>query len=61
MTGARLDLRDAARSALSPVLDDPSYQVASQPEWEATIRLIWDGATYREERYAALASMGGGG
>uniref|UniRef100_UPI001F3C69DC DNA alkylation repair protein n=1 Tax=Actinomyces marmotae TaxID=2737173 RepID=UPI001F3C69DC len=23
--------------------------------WEAALRLLWDGATHREERYAALA------
>ncbi len=27
----------------------------SRPEWEATIRTLWDGATHREQWYAALA------
>jgi 3-methyladenine DNA glycosylase AlkD len=32
-----------------------AYQPASRDEWEATVRALWDGATHREERYAALA------
>ena len=38
---------------LRPLL--ASYAPASREEWEATVRLLWDGATHREERYAALA------
>jgi 3-methyladenine DNA glycosylase AlkD len=25
-----------------------------RPVWEATVRILWDGASYREERYAAI-------
>ncbi|GAA2143585.1 DNA alkylation repair protein [Nocardioides koreensis] len=32
-----------------------SYEPTSRGEWEATVRDLWDGATHREERYAALA------
>lgn len=28
---------------------------ADRETWEATVRALWDGATHREERYAALA------
>jgi 3-methyladenine DNA glycosylase AlkD len=32
-----------------------AYSPSDRAEWEATVRLLWDGATHREERYAALA------
>lgn len=38
---------------LRPLLT--SYAPGSRDEWEATVRELWDGATHREERYAALA------
>jgi 3-methyladenine DNA glycosylase AlkD len=38
---------------LRPLL--ASYEPTSRAEWEATVRDLWDGATHREERYAALA------
>jgi 3-methyladenine DNA glycosylase AlkD len=38
---------------LRPVL--APYAPDSREEWEATVRDLWDGATHREERYAALA------
>lgn len=31
------------------------YQPADRASWEATVRTMWDEATHREERYAALA------
>jgi 3-methyladenine DNA glycosylase AlkD len=43
------------RAALRPILADPAYRIGSRPEWEATIRTLWDGATHREHWYAALA------
>ena len=38
---------------LRPLL--AAFRPADRGEWEATIRELWDGATHREERYAALA------
>lgn len=46
------------RTAIRPVLDDPALQLATREEWEATVRMLWDGATHREERYAAIAVTG---
>lgn len=43
------------RSTLRPILADPAYRLADRPEWEATIRALWDEATHREHWYAALA------
>jgi 3-methyladenine DNA glycosylase AlkD len=48
----------ALRAALRPVLADPAYLLTGRDEWEATIRALWDGARFREERYAALAISG---
>jgi len=31
------------------------YQPADRATWEADVRGLWDGATWREERYAAIA------
>ena len=45
------------RTALRPVLADPAYRIGSREEWEATVRRLWDGATHREEWYAALALL----
>jgi 3-methyladenine DNA glycosylase AlkD len=41
------------KQALRPVL--ATYAPADRATWEATVRGLWDGATHREERYAALA------
>lgn len=43
------------RTVLRPLLGDPAYQIKTKPGWEATIQALWDEATHREERYAALA------
>ncbi len=32
-----------------------AYRPADRGAWESTIRELWDGATHREERYAAIA------
>lgn len=42
------------RTVLKPVLDEEVPQLASHAAWESAIRSLWDGATHREERYAAL-------
>jgi 3-methyladenine DNA glycosylase AlkD len=48
----------ALKALLRPLLADPAHRMASREEWEATVRELWDGATHREERYAALALTG---
>ncbi len=40
------------RAAVRPLL---AGWAPDRAEWEASIRELWDGASYREERYAALA------
>lgn len=40
------------RAVLRPIL---ASWAPGRAEWEASIRELWDGADYREERYAALA------
>lgn len=47
----------ALKALLRPILADPAYRLSSR-EWEATVRELWDHATHREERYAALALTG---
>jgi len=42
------------RAAVRPVLADPAYRIEGRADWEATIRALWDNATHREERYAAI-------
>ncbi len=41
------------RRIVGPVLR--AHPPADRAMWEATVRELWDGATHREERYAALA------
>ncbi|HEY5136004.1 MAG TPA: DNA alkylation repair protein [Candidatus Nanopelagicales bacterium] len=42
-------------AALRPVL--AAHPVTDRATWDATIRELYDGATFREERYAALAVL----
>jgi 3-methyladenine DNA glycosylase AlkD len=46
------------RALLRPVLADPTLRPADRGDWEAAVRELWDGATHREERYAAIALTG---
>jgi len=46
------------KATLGPLLADPAHLLSGRDEWEATIRELWDGARFREERYAALAISG---
>jgi 3-methyladenine DNA glycosylase AlkD len=46
------------RSLLRPLLADPALAPTSREAWETDVRALWDGAAYREERYAALALTG---
>jgi 3-methyladenine DNA glycosylase AlkD len=48
----------ALKALLRPILADPAYRLAGREDWEATVRELWDDATHREERYAALALTG---
>lgn len=41
------------KALLSPLL--APYRPADRATWEATVRSLWDDATHREERYAAIA------
>ena len=46
------------RALLRPLFADPSLAPGSPRAWEADVRALWDGAAYREERYAAIALTG---
>ena len=46
------------KALLRPLLADPANLVPDRREWEAAVRELWDGATHREERYAATALTG---
>jgi 3-methyladenine DNA glycosylase AlkD len=46
------------RRALRPVLRDPALLPPTRDVWEAAVRALWDGAEFREERYAAIALAG---
>jgi 3-methyladenine DNA glycosylase AlkD len=43
----------ALKVLLKPFLAE--FRSASRDEWEQAVRGLWDGATHREERYAAIA------
>ena len=46
------------RALLRPLFADPSLAPATRRVWESDVRALWDGAEYREERYAAIALTG---
>lgn len=43
------------RRIVAAVLREPGRAPTDRDEWEAVVRNLWDHATHREERYAALA------
>lgn len=43
------------KAALRPLLRDPGFAMGSRDEWAATVEALWDGATHREQWYAAIA------
>lgn len=45
------------RATVRTVLADPAYAITQRRDWEATVLALWDGATHREERYAALGLL----
>lgn len=42
------------RTLVRPIVRDPAHELATRADWEATVRALWDDATHREERYAAI-------
>ena len=54
---SRLPFRGITSPELSALLRPllAGYAPTSRAGWEATVRTLWDEATHREERYAALA------
>ncbi len=46
------------RTLLRPLLAHPDLHLADRPAFEHAVRDLWDGATHREERYAATALTG---
>ena len=45
--------KPARTSALRPLLS--GYRPSTRATWESDVRAVWDGAEFREERYAAIA------
>lgn len=43
------------KALLRPILAD--HRIDDRQTWEATVRELWDGATHREQRYAATALL----
>lgn len=41
------------KALLRPLLT--SFRPTTREKWDETVRTLWDGATHREERYAAIA------
>jgi 3-methyladenine DNA glycosylase AlkD len=46
------------RTLVRPLLADPGLRVTDRRAWEQAVRDLWDDATHREERYAAIALTG---
>ena len=46
------------KALLRPLLADPALRIGDRVAWESAVRELWDGATHREERYAATALSG---
>lgn len=45
------------RGLLRPLLADAALRFESRSDWESGVRSLWDGAEFREDRYAALALL----
>ncbi|TRW46154.1 DNA alkylation repair protein [Georgenia yuyongxinii] len=43
------------KATVRPLLADPALAPPDRSAWESAIRDLWDGAEFREERYAAIA------
>lgn len=46
------------RALLRPILRDPLLAPSTRAGWTQDVRTLWDTATHREERYAAIALSG---
>ena len=46
------------KALLRPILADPAYRILERDDWERAVLDLWDGASHREERYAATALTG---
>ena len=46
------------KALLRPLLADAGLRIGDRATWESAVRELWDGATHREERYAATALAG---
>jgi 3-methyladenine DNA glycosylase AlkD len=46
------------KQLLRPVFADPALRIEDREEWEGAVRDLWDGAAFREDRYAATALTG---
>jgi 3-methyladenine DNA glycosylase AlkD len=46
------------RTLLRPLLADPALAPGSRETWERDVRALWDTASHREERYAAITMTG---
>lgn len=46
------------RALLRPILRDPLLAPRTRDGWAEDVRTLWEGATHREERYAAIALSG---
>lgn len=45
------------QAVLRPLLADPALRIETRAGWERAVRGLWDGAKFREDRYAALALL----
>ena len=43
------------RAVVRPLI--AQHPLPDRAQWEATVRTLWDGAAYQEERYAAEATL----
>jgi 3-methyladenine DNA glycosylase AlkD len=43
------------RAALGPLLREPALVMETRDQWVATVTALWEGATHREQWYAAIA------
>ena len=46
---------DGVRRIVAAEIDRPAHRLAERADWEAAVLGLWDAATHREERYAAIA------
>ncbi|MBY5162068.1 DNA alkylation repair protein [Salsipaludibacter albus] len=42
------------RRIVGPIVRDPAHELTDRDQWEVAVLRLWDDATHREERYAAI-------